>query len=80
MEPKIGLSQNMLMDNRLLSVSNDSKALYFYLLLFKDHNNQSIRSYMIDYAIHVTSENYIELEKAGLISVQGEKIKFMGVK
>lgn len=55
------------MDNKFLSLSNDTKALYIYLLSFADDDGIVKRSMMIDSVLRVDDENYSALEKNGLI-------------
>lgn len=61
------ISKSLLMDNKFLSLSNDTKALYIYLLSFADDDGIVKRSMMIDSVLRVDDENYSALEKNGLI-------------
>lgn len=56
------ISKSLLMDNEFLSLSNDEKALYFYLLMFADDDGFIKRSIMIDGVLHVSDDNYNNLE------------------
>ena len=55
------------MDNKFLTLSNDSKSLYLYLLMFADDDGIVKRSIMIDSVLNATNKNYTELEEKGLI-------------
>ena len=55
------------MDNKFLTLSNDSKSLYLYLLMFADDDGIVKRSIMIDSVLNATDNNYSELEEKGLI-------------
>ena len=61
------LSKSLLMDNKFLTLSNDSKSLYLYLLMFADDDGIVKRSIMIDSVLNATNKNYTELEEKGLI-------------
>lgn len=61
------LSKSLLMDNNFLTLSNDSKSLYLYLLMFADDDGIVKRSIMIDSVLNATNKNYTELEEKGLI-------------
>lgn len=61
------LSKSLLMDNKFLTLSNDSKSLYLYLLMFADDDGIVKRSIMIDSVLNATDNNYSELEEKGLI-------------
>ena len=61
------LSKSLLMDNNFLTLSNDSKSLYLYLLMFADDDGIVKRSIMIDSVLNATDNNYSELEEKGLI-------------
>ena len=61
------LSKSLLMDNKFLTLSNDSKSLYLYLLMFADVDGIVKRSIMIDSVLNATDNNYSELEEKGLI-------------
>ncbi len=61
------ISKSLLMDNRFLSLSNDTKTLYIYLLSFADDDGIVKRSMMIDSVLRVDDHNYTALEENGLI-------------
>lgn len=61
------LSKSLLMDNKFLTLSNDSKSLYLYLLMFAADDGIVKRSIMIDSVLNATNKNYTELEEKGLI-------------
>lgn len=63
------------MDNSFLSLGNDSKALYIYLLIFADDDGFVKRSVMVDGVLHSDDSNYQELEAAGLIISFDDEIK-----
>ena len=64
------------MDNRFLSLSNDTKTLYIYLLSFADDDGIVKRSMMIDSVLRVDDSNYSALEGNGLIIPnQNDQIK-----
>lgn len=69
------LSKSLLMDNRFLGISNDSKALYLYLLLFADDDGIVKRSMMIDSVLKVDDSNYNDLQKNGLIIPYDDQVK-----
>lgn len=69
------ISKSLLMDNEFLSLSNDEKALYFYLLMFADDDGFIKRSIMIDGVLHVSDDNYNNLENKGLIISENSEIK-----
>ena len=69
------ISKSLLMDNSFLSLSNDSKALYIYLLIFADDDGFVKRSLMVDGVLHSDDSNYQELEAAGLIISFDDEIK-----
>ena len=69
------LSKSLLMDNHFLSLSNDSKSLYLYLLMFADDDGFVKRSIMIDSVLRIDDENYTELENNGLILSDNDEIK-----
>lgn len=71
------LSKSLLMDNAFLSLSNDSKALYIYLLIFADDDGFVKRSVMIDGVLHVNDQQYSELEKQGMIISETNEIKII---
>ncbi|MBB1086826.1 hypothetical protein [Limosilactobacillus fastidiosus] len=61
------ISKSLLMDNRFLGLSNDTKTLYIYLLSFADDDGIVKRSMMIDSVLRVDDHNYTALEENGLI-------------
>lgn len=69
------ISKSLLMDNSFLSLGNDSKALYIYLLIFADDDGFVKRSVMVDGVLHSDDSNYQELEAAGLIISFDDEIK-----
>lgn len=70
------ISKSLLMDNRFLSLSNDTKTLYIYLLSFADDDGIVKRSMMIDSVLRVDDSNYSALEENGLIIPnQNDQIK-----
>ena len=70
------ISKSLLMDNRFLSLSNDTKTLYIYLLSFADDDGIVKRSMMIDSVLRVDDSNYSALEGNGLIIPnQNDQIK-----
>lgn len=69
------ISKSLLMDNEFLSLSNDEKTLYFYLLMFADDDGFIKRSIMIDGVLHVSDDNYNNLENKGLIISENSEIK-----
>lgn len=69
------LSKSLLMDNNFLSLSNDDKALYIYLLTFADDDGFVKRSLMIDGVLHVSNDDYVALEKNGLIISENDEVK-----
>ena len=69
------ISKAFLMDNRFLSLDNDSKALYVYLLLFADDDGIVKRSMMIDGVLNTGNDNYKALEDAGLIIPYNDQLK-----
>lgn len=69
------IGKSLLMDNSFLSLSNDSKALYIYLLMFADDDGFVKRSVMVDGVLHSNDSNYQELEAAGLIISFDNEIK-----
>lgn len=69
------ISKNLLMDIRFLSLSNDDKTLYVYLLNFADDDGIVARSIMIDNTLGVNDSNYKALEKNGLIIPYDKQIK-----
>ncbi len=69
------ITKPLLMSNRYLKISNDSKALYQYLLVFADDDGIVERSMMIDAPLQVDDSNYKELEQANLIINYNEQIK-----
>ena len=52
------ISKSLLMDNSFLSLGNDSKALYIYLLIFADDDGFVKRSVMVDGVLHSDNSNY----------------------
>lgn len=69
------ISKPMLMDNDFLSLSNDEKSLYLYLLVFADDDGFVKRSIMIDSVLHVSDNDYNALENKGLIISENNEIK-----
>lgn len=69
------ISKSMLMDNDFLSLSNDEKSLYLYLLIFADDDGFVKRSIMIDGVLKVSDDDYSVLEKKGLIISENNEIK-----
>lgn len=70
------ISKSLLMDNRFLGLSNDTKTLYIYLLSFADDDGIVKRSMMIDSVLRVDDSNYSALEENGLIIPnQNDQIK-----
>lgn len=70
------ISKSLLMDNRFLGLSNDTKTLYIYLLSFADDDGIVKRSMMIDSVLRVDDSNYSALEGNGLIIPnQNDQIK-----
>lgn len=69
------ISKSMLMDNDFLSLSNDEKSLYLYLLTFADDDGFVKRSIMIDGVLKVSDDDYSALEKKGLIISENNEIK-----
>ncbi len=69
------LTKGLLMNNHYLKVSNDSKALYQYLVVFADDDGIVERSMMIDAPLQVDDSNYKELEQAKLIISYDDQIK-----
>lgn len=70
------ISKSLLMDNKFLGLSNDTKALYIYLLSFADDDGIVKRSMMIDSVLRVDDSNYSALEENGLIIPdQNDQIK-----
>lgn len=69
------ISKSLLMDNSFISLDNDSKALYIYLLIFADDDGFVKRSVMVDSVLHSDDSNYQELEAAGLIISFDDEIK-----
>lgn len=69
------LSKSLLMDNHFLVLSNNSKALYLYLLMFADDDGIVKRSMMIDSVLKVDNSNYEELQKNGLIIPYDDQVK-----
>ena len=70
------ISKSLLMDNRFLSLSNDTKTLYIYLLSFADDDGIVKRAMMIDSVLRVDDSNYSALEGNGLIIPnQNDQIK-----
>ena len=69
------ISKAFLMDNRFLSLDNDSKALYVYLLLFADDDGIVKRSMMIDGVLNTGNDNYKAIEDAGLIIPYNDQLK-----
>lgn len=69
------ISKSMLMDNDFLSLNNDEKSLYLYLLVFADDDGFVKRSIMIDSILHVSDNDYNALENKGLIISENNEIK-----
>lgn len=69
------ISKSMLMDNDFLSLNNDEKSLYLYLLIFADDDGFVKRSIMIDGVLKVSDDDYSVLEKKGLIISENNEIK-----
>lgn len=69
------LTKGLLMNNRYLTVSNDSKALFQYLVVFADDDGIVERSMMFDAPLNVGDSNYKELEDQGLIISYDNQIK-----
>lgn len=70
------ISKSLLMDNRFLGLSNDTKTLYIYLLSFADDDGIVKRLMMIDSVLRVDDSNYSALEGNGLIIPnQNDQIK-----
>lgn len=71
------ITKSLLMSNKYLNVSNDSKALYQYLLVFADDDGIVERSMMIDTPLQVDDSNYKELLDAHLIINHDDQIKII---